>query len=211
MTTIIVTKDRILSDGLVSVGNRVDTTNFKKIRKIGGYLVGGAGRLSSILTFFSWMEQVVRLEGIQEHVPELVIQSDPEKEDDEFMALVVHPDGEIYLHEGNDPTRAYPLHCEYYAIGSGSDYALAALDAGVSPEAAMEVAKYRDTHSGGETFVELLANPEDEEVLLELSEDMLKDLTKEELINLLTTGSITGEPEQGIEGSVDNREIVATS
>lgn len=173
-------------------------------------MVGGAGRLSSILTFFAWMEQVVRLEGIQETLPELVIQSDPEKEDDEFMALVVHPDGEIYLHEGNDPSRAYPLHCEYYAIGSGSDYALAALDAGVTPEVAMDVAKYRDTHSGGETFVELLAS-EDEEITLEITEEMLKDLSKEELINLLTTGSITREPEEGIEESIDNGKSVITS
>lgn len=211
MTTIIVTKDRILSDGLVSVGNRVDTTNFKKVRKIGGYLVGGAGRLSSILTFFTWMEQVVRLEGIQEHVPELVIQSDPEREDDEFMAVVVHPDGEIYLHEGNDPSRAYPLHCEYYAIGSGSDYALAALDAGVTPEEAMEVAKYRDTHSGGETFIELLATEEDEIVELEITEEMLQQLSKEELISLLTTGSISGEPEAGIEESINDGKVITTS
>lgn len=210
MTTIIVTKDRILSDGLVTVGDRIDTGDFKKIRKINGYLVGGAGRLSSILTFFSWMEQVIRLEGIQEQLPELVIQSDPEKEDDEFTALVVHPDGQIFLHEGNDPSRAFPLSMDYYAIGSGSDYALAALDAGASPEAAMEVAKLRDTHSGGQTFVELLQT-EDEEVYLELSEDMLKDLSKEELINLLTTGSITGEPEEGIEESVDNGKSVITS
>lgn len=176
MTTIIVTKDRILSDGLISVGNRVDTTSFKKVRKIGGYLVGGAGRLSSILKFFAWMEQVVRLEGVQGSPPETEIQSDPEKEDDEFTAVVVHPNGEIYLHEGNFPSRAYPLHCEYYAIGSGSDYALAALDAGVSPEAAMDVAKYRDTHSGGETFIELLTNLKENEVG---SEETPKTFTKE--------------------------------
>ena len=53
MTTIIATRNKILSDGKVTVGSRVDQYNFKKVRKIGDYLVGGAGRLSSILTFFS--------------------------------------------------------------------------------------------------------------------------------------------------------------
>lgn len=193
MTTIIATKDQILSDGLVSVGNRVDTHTFKKVRKIGNFLVGGAGRLSSVLTFFSWMESALKAEQLQEAMPELIIQTDPDQEDEEFVALVVHPDGKIFLHEGNDPSRAYPLDCDYYSVGSGSDFALSALDAGASPEAAMEVAKYRDTHSGGETFIEIR---DPEETITELTEEDLYKLSKEELISLLTNGSIAPEEKE---------------
>lgn len=182
MTTIIATRNKILSDGKVTVGSRVDTLNFKKVRKIGDYLVGGAGRLSSILTFFSWFEQNLQCQAAQETIPGLMIQSDPDKEDEEFVALVVHPDGKIYMHEGNNPTRAYPLTEDYYAVGSGADFALAALDAGATPEEAMEVAKLRDAFSGGETFIEEI------EEQLELTAEDILNFSKEQLISMLLTG-----------------------
>lgn len=199
MTTIIVTKDRILSDGQVSLGDRVDNLDFKKIRKIGNFLVGGAGRLSSVLTFFSWFEQCIKMEEIQRAVPELVIENNPEKPDEEFHAVVLHPDGQIFYHEGNDPTRAYPLDVEYYAIGSGGDYALAALDGGATPEKAMEVAKFRDVFSGGETFVEYLGENIEE---VELTREVLQSFSQDELINIMLTGSPTGEAEEGIEEAI---------
>ena len=190
MTTIIATKTKILSDGKVTVGSRVDSLNFKKIRNINGYLVGGAGRMSSVLAFFSWFEQNLQCQEAQNTVPGLMIQSDPEKEDEEFIALVVHPDGKIFLHEGNSPTRAYPLDTEYYSVGSGSDFALAALDTGCTPEEAMEVAKYRDTYSGGETFIEQA------EEMVEITPEDLQEFSKEQLINLLLTGNPDGEGEE---------------
>ncbi|AVZ45396.1 hypothetical protein [Escherichia phage vB_EcoM-Ro121c4YLVW] len=118
-----------------------------------------------------------------------MIHSDPDKEDEEFIALVVHPDGRIFLHEGNNPTRAYPIDEEYYAVGSGSDFALAALDAGATPEQAMEVAKKRDAFSGGETFIE------EQDEIIELTDDDLENFSKEELINLLKFGNPYGEEE----------------
>ncbi|QOI67993.1 hypothetical protein vecB_055 [Escherichia phage VEcB] len=118
----------------------------------------------------------------QETIPGLVIQSDPDKEDEEFVALVVHPDGKIYMHEGNNPTRAYPLTEDYYAVGSGADFALAALDAGATPEEAMEVAKLRDAFSGGETFIEEI------EEQLELTAEDILNFSKEQLISMLLTG-----------------------
>nr|DAY73594.1 MAG TPA: ATP-dependent protease [Caudoviricetes sp.] len=187
MTTIIATKNKILSDGKVTVGSRVDQYNFKKVRQIGGYLVGGAGRLSSILTFFSWFEQNLQCQAAQEAIPGLMIQSDPDKEDEEFVALVVHPDGRIFIHEGNNPARSMPIEAEYYAVGSGADFALAALDGGASPEQAMEVAKMRDAFSGGETFVEEQEQPVD------ISDEELRNYTKAQLLNLLLTGSPDGE------------------
>lgn len=187
MTTIIATKTKILSDGKVTVGSRVDQYNFKKVKKIGDYLVGGAGRLSSILTFFAWFEQNLQCQAAQDSIPGLMIQSDPDKEDEEFVALVVHPDGKIFIHEGNNPARAYPVDVEYYAVGSGADFALAALDGGSTPEEAMEVAKLRDAFSGGETFIEEQVEVED------ITSEMLASYSREELLNLILTGSPEGD------------------
>ena len=187
MTTIIATKTKILSDGKVTVGSRVDQLNFKKVRKIGDYLVGGAGRLSSILTFFAWFEQNLQCQAAQESIPGLMIQSDPDKEDEEFVALVVHPDGRIFIHEGNNPARAFPIEADYYAVGSGADFALAALDGGCTPEEAMAVAKMRDAFSGGDTFVE------EQEELVEITDEMLREFSREQLLNMLLTGSPDGD------------------
>lgn len=187
MTTIIATKTKILSDGKVTVGSRVDQYNFKKVRKIGDYLVGGAGRLSSILTFFAWFEQNLQCQAAQESIPGLMIQSDPDKEDEEFVALVVHPDGRIFIHEGNNPARAFPIEAEYYAVGSGADFALAALDGGCTPEEAMAVAKMRDAFSGGETFVE------EQDDIVEITDEMLREFSREQLLNMLLTGSPDGD------------------
>jgi len=40
-----------------------------------------------------------------------------------------------------------------FAVGSGSDLAIGAMDAGVSPEEAVRIACWRDTHTGGEIQV----------------------------------------------------------
>lgn len=187
MTTIIATKTKILSDGKTTVGSRVDDYDFKKVRKIGDYLVGGAGRLTSILTFFSWFEQNLQCQAAQEAIPGLMIQSDPDKDDEDFVALVVHPDGKIFIHEGADPRRAFPIDREYTAVGSGADFALAAMDAGATPEEAMEVAKRRDAFSGGETFVE------EQDEVIDITDEDLRNFTKEQLLNMLLTGSPEGE------------------
>ena len=187
MTTIIATKTKILSDGKTTVGSRVDDYDFKKVRKIGDYLVGGAGRLTSILTFFAWFEQNLQCQAAQEAIPGLMIQSDPDKDDEDFVALVVHPDGKIFIHEGADPRRAFPIDREYTAVGSGADFALAAMDAGATPEQAMEVAKLRDAFSGGQTFVE------EQDEVIDITDEDLRNFTKEQLLNMLLTGSPEGE------------------
>lgn len=176
MTTIIATRTKILSDGKVTVGSRIDSVDTKKVRNVSGYLIGGAGRYSSILTFFEWYQQNLLCQDAQSMIPGLSIMDDS-KEDEQFTALVVHPDGVIYLHEGSNPSRAYPLDVDYYAIGSGADFALAALKGGATPEEAMEVAKQMDVFSGGETFVEELQEQ------VELTREVFESKTKKEILD----------------------------
>lgn len=182
MTTIIATKDMVLSDGKVTVGNRVDQLNFCKVRNIGNYLLGGAGRASSITKFFNWFETKVHAEELQSMSDRIVIDIPPDERDEDFYALIVTPDKEILLYENNDVTRSLLIEDKgYYAIGSGADFALAALDAGVSPEQAMEIAKQRDCYSGGDTFKVMF----DEQLVIPETREKASELTREQLLDIV--------------------------
>ena len=181
MTTIIATKDKILSDGKVTWGGRVDSLKFKKVRNIGNYLVGGAGRATSVLKFFDWWEHKVSVEQANAFDPNLRISVLPDELDEDFNAIVITPEGEMFHYEGNDITRAMKIDEEYYSIGSGSGYALAALKAGASPEKALDVAKEMDCYSGGETFVEGRVEFED----IPETREAASELTKEQLLDIV--------------------------
>lgn len=210
MTTIIATKDKILSDGKVTVGERVDSLNFCKVRNIGNYLVGGAGRATSVLKFFDWWGHKVSVEQANAFDPNLGITVLPDEKDEDFQAIVVTPTGEMYVYEGNDITRALPIEEEFYSIGSGSDYALAALHAGATPEDAIEVAKRLDCYSGGKTFIESHIVweelPETREQAEEYTKEQLLDMIfgKEEVIEEgeQSAGPIDQEIQKVLEGGV---------
>lgn len=178
MTTIIVHGDKMLCDGQITSGERIDSYNFKKIRKINGCVIGGAGRLSSVLAFFDWFDTYSNSLSVKSSAPEVEIMIPEGINDDDFTGLVMFTDGEVFLYEGGK--RCYPVfNPNYYAIGSGADWALAALDAGATPEEALEIAKKRDVYSGGETFIEKL-EPEDD--MFE-SRDKADQYTKEQLLD----------------------------
>lgn len=181
MTTIVVTKNKMVSDGQVSYGDRIDAYDFKKIRKINGCLVGGAGRLSSVLAFFDWFEEYTSSSLLKSSAPEVNILIPEGIDDEDFTGVVLFSDGDVLLYEGGK--RCYPAFSkDYYAIGSGASFAIAALDAGASAEQALEIAKKRDISTGGETFVEELS--EEDHFELPTREQAL-EMSKEELVTLL--------------------------
>lgn len=65
---------------------------------------------------------------------------------DSFVALILNLDGSVLWvdHKGREVLT--PVPC---AIGSGEEIALGAMDAGVSPYRAVEIACNRDIYSGG--------------------------------------------------------------
>lgn len=65
----------------------------------------------------------------------------------EFVALLVLPNGEVYLAE-NAVCFSGPLEAPYYAIGSGKKFALGALDMKASAERAVQAAINNDIWSG---------------------------------------------------------------
>jgi len=67
----------------------------------------------------------------------------------DMRAIVVKPDGSIYLAESSVHMSG-PIQCEFYAIGSGAKYALGAIFAGATAVEAVEAAIRFDPHCGGD-------------------------------------------------------------
>jgi 20S proteasome alpha/beta subunit len=64
----------------------------------------------------------------------------------EIAALHLRADGSLWEYEGEAWVKQDP---GYYATGSGSPYAFAAMDAGASAKEAVRIAIKRDANSGG--------------------------------------------------------------
>lgn len=197
MTTITYRNRKISSDGQVSFGSRIDTTTLKKVRKINGCLVGGAGRLASVLQFFDWFQEWSDAQQVQGDAPHVKVFVPEGIDDEDFNGLVVFADEVVFMYEGGK--KSYQLTGQdYYAIGSGSDFALAAMDAGATAEEAVAVAILRDVYSGGQIFTEEL-DPEPTELTREVAEAMEKG----DLISLLF-----GEDEEGVEEAPEDNILI---
>lgn len=83
----------------------------------------------------------------------------PTSSTDNSTLLRVYPDGtaEVY-HSQLEP---YPVLLPFFAVGSGSDYAMGALAMGATPERAIEIASQFDEATGGGIDVRSPLAPED--------------------------------------------------
>jgi hypothetical protein len=136
MTTIAYRDGVMAGDGRETMQNDEHTSWYRltdkcvKVYKLkDGSLFGGA----------HGSEDITRL-----HLALLKTLPPPKLED--IAGLRVDPKGHIWLYEGNIWQR---VHAPYYAIGSGAEFALAAMDAGVSAVRAVKIAIGRDLWSGG--------------------------------------------------------------
>ena len=134
MTTIafkdgIMAADRRLTDGNCKLGQ---TT---KIFKIRDHLVGLSGDTDRCCLMRSWFEGG----ALEDEWP-----LDPEKS--EASMLVATPDGRLFCYDREPvPIR---IENEFYAAGSGMEFAMAAMYLGCSAERAVEVACDLDKGSG---------------------------------------------------------------
>jgi ATP-dependent protease HslVU (ClpYQ) peptidase subunit len=132
MTTIATDGKTMAGDGLVVSNNTITDVAFQKVRRLNdGRLAGHSGNAYDAEAFFNWLESGGDCPVMTENCS---------------AALVLGLDGSVisYDHRGRkllEPSKA--------AIGSGSDHALTAMDAGCSPERAVEIAAARDTRTGG--------------------------------------------------------------
>lgn len=68
-----------------------------------------------------------------------------------FKALLVRPSCKVFLYV-DSLYPSGPIDSEFYAVGSGDDYALGAMACGCSAVQAVEIAARFDPHTGGEVL-----------------------------------------------------------
>lgn len=132
MTTIAYRDGVLASDSLVTLGNTKVHGSYQKIRRIGGYLVGTAGSVATWQQFIDWVKS-----GNDEDPPPKGV----------YNALIVDPRGKVREIE-NGSVLPCPRGAKFFAIGSGSPYALAAMYAGATAAEAVKIAAKIDTSTG---------------------------------------------------------------
>jgi len=70
----------------------------------------------------------------------------------DLRALIIKPGGEVFLVDDGLHFSG-PIECEFYAIGSGGDFALGAMAAGMPAREAVGIACQFDQHCGGPVTV----------------------------------------------------------
>lgn len=122
--------DRMSCEGNSKIGTS------KKIHKIRGHLVGFSGRADTAALLRYWFEEGAK----PEEWP------DPYDDDVDASMLVVTPDGTVLFYE------RFPvpivMENEFFAIGSGRDFAIAAMHLGCDPKRSVEVACELDAYCG---------------------------------------------------------------
>lgn len=178
MTTILVNDNKMYGDGQMT-GQHISSYKTKKIVNFGTAIVGGAGRWASVVKFHQWVYENLVAQVAQEDHPFANIMMPEDMVEDDFMGLVLYPDGTVIMFEGckNSFEHEQPV-----AIGSGADFAIACAHNGLDGKVAIETASYFDTGTGGEIQVEDFDNDGDEPIY---SKEDFEDKSKEEILAML--------------------------
>ena len=135
MTTIAWDGQTLAADKRACYGGNIQTVT--KIHRVHGCLVAGSGELSFILAMVEWVRNGRDPSSFPAH------QRD---KDDWQPVLVIEPGGVVLLYERTPhPIRWERLPC---AIGSGRDFALAAMHCGKTAREAVELACALDVFCG---------------------------------------------------------------
>lgn len=145
MTTIAFDGHSIAADSLA-----VDTWGLKslvlKIEETENFLIGGAGIHGRIA---GWVRGITpgnpgNSDPLKLYYPYIKDQDDPN------IILIDRKTKQAYVHETG---YFFPITRGFHAIGSGRDYALAAMSMGATAKEAVEVAMRFDNGTGGEIVV----------------------------------------------------------
>ena len=135
MTTIAYKDGIIAYDSQASRGDTIVNISYKKTVQVSGYhffFAGSVNRVEDLVNMFFTGEKAEKF--------------------DATSAFVVTPEGDVLL-TGFDPDGAVDYDgvdpAEVYAIGSGSQFAIGAMDAGKTAQEAVKVAAARDVYTGG--------------------------------------------------------------
>ena len=193
MTTIVCKGSKMCSDSQATRGDFIDNTNTTKIFNVQGCLIGISGSLTGAMKFIEWFGHSLDHTVAQEEFPYVTMTPPEDLVNENFHCLVLYPDEKVFEFFGAAVgADVIEVKEEYCAVGSGMHYALSALDAGASAEEAVAVAIKRDVFSGGEvqTF--------EVESQMQLTEEEVQSLNKEQLVNLVLTGSTEVKEEEDI-------------
>jgi ATP-dependent protease HslVU (ClpYQ) peptidase subunit len=137
VTTIACDGKSMAGDGQRDHCGTIIATDAAKVRKLSdGRILGTSGDVSFGIEFEEWL-----LTGGEK--PKL-------QGDSAFSAIILHPDGtaEFSGHE----CVLIPLSLPF-AIGSGMDFAIGAMECGRTALEAVQIASKRDAHTGGQITV----------------------------------------------------------
>lgn len=188
MTTIVFANNELSGDGRCTIGDTILSDNVVKVYNINNRLIGFAGRYASGLKFLEWFEGFDNANEVQQQVPFVSVNIPELMEDEDFTGIVAYPEGYVMLFEGG---KAFYEVKAPYAIGSGSDIALGALDQGATAEEAVRVACKRNVMSGG-----LVTTVTFDEVEPELTKEEALSMSKEDLVAYLYGDDVVSEEDE---------------
>lgn len=140
MTTIAFKNGVLAADTAMRQGGSMLGSVVKIVRRNDGDMAGAAGNANYNGAFIKWF-----LAGEKDEPPKAT-------ESDRHMdrGVIFRKAGGIDVFE---PNGAFRCEAEYYAFGSGMDYALGAMFAGAGAGTAVHAAVKHDPHSGGDVTV----------------------------------------------------------
>jgi ATP-dependent protease HslVU (ClpYQ) peptidase subunit len=136
MTTVVYSNGVMAADRMACEGNN-KSGRMTKIFRVNGHLVGFSGAADVSMMLLRWFENGANAEDWP----------DPHDDGMEASMLVVTPTGQVLQYE-RFPVPLVMEH-KHHGIGSGRDFALAALHLGLDPIKAVELACELDAYSGG--------------------------------------------------------------
>jgi len=104
------------------------------------------GRLMGVSTAAVGISNAVR-DWVKAGMPQDALPVTRDRKEISFEALVVFPNGDCLIIDGNW-LPSDPCHADFYAVGSGRDYALGALVTGCSAVEALKIAGKLDPWTG---------------------------------------------------------------
>ena len=141
MTTIAWDGQTLAADRMACIGNSKSVC-IKKIHELkGGGYAAASGHAGAGALMFRWLDQGAAVDDYPLTDPELC------------TVIVITEDGQVLQYDGPLPVK---LDAPFYAIGSGRDFALAALHLGKSAKEAVEVASELDQSTGNGIDVVML-------------------------------------------------------
>lgn len=137
MTTVVYKNGCLAFDSRL-VEDNICTGTIVKGRHTKNLLMAGCGACEDIVAVFDWLEAG----GGEENKKKFGLAREVK-----CQVLTINKNGEVISYEG----QLYPMktNSPWYALGSGSDVALGALEMGATAKEAVQVASKYDVNTGG--------------------------------------------------------------